>query len=58
MAAVIEGVSVSPAADIITSKADLTAAGSILVTEALHQSAARGAVGEIHMPTSLGLLWG
>ncbi|KAA8567982.1 hypothetical protein MFRU_085g00020 [Monilinia fructicola] len=62
LASVIEGVGVSAylgAAADITTKAYLTAAASILATEALHQSAERNANGEIPMAnpvaTPLGL---
>ncbi|CZS94369.1 related to stress response protein rds1p [Rhynchosporium graminicola] len=50
LASVIEGVGVSAylgAAPLVTSKAYLTAAGAILVTEALHQSQQRNAIGEV-----------
>ncbi|KUJ09909.1 uncharacterized protein LY89DRAFT_266061 [Mollisia scopiformis] len=57
LASVIEGVGVSAylgAAPLVTSKAYLSAAGAILVTEALHQSTTRGAIGEIPMANVFG----
>jgi hypothetical protein len=50
LASVIEGVGVSAylgAAPLVTSKAYLTAAGAILVTEALHQSLQRNTIGAV-----------
>ncbi|CUM53045.1 uncharacterized protein AC631_05702 [Debaryomyces fabryi] len=57
LAATIEGVGVSAylgASPMVMSKQYLTAAASILVTEALHQSAARNAIGEVPMVNPLG----
>lgn len=57
LAATIEGVGVSAyigASPLVTSKDYLTAAASILATEAIHQSAARNAVGEIPMANPFG----
>lgn len=57
LAATVEGVGVSAyigASPLVTDKSYLTAAASILATEALHQSAARNAVGEIPMANPFG----
>lgn len=50
LSAIVEGVGTSAylgGAPLITSKAYLTVAGSILVTEALHTSMQRGAIGAV-----------
>lgn len=57
LAATVEGVGVSAyigASPLVTSKDYLTAAASILATEAIHQSAARNAVGELPMANPFG----
>ncbi|SCU87721.1 LAME_0D11210g1_1 [Lachancea meyersii CBS 8951] len=57
LAATVEGVGASAylgAAPLVTSKTYLTAAASILVTEAIHQSALRNAAGEVPMANPFG----
>ena len=57
LAAVVEGLSVSAylgAAPAITTKAYLTAAGSIIVTEALHQATHRNVIRDIPMANVFG----
>lgn len=57
LSSVLEGVGTSAylaGAPLITSKAYLTVAGSILVTEALHTSYQRAAVGEVPMANPYG----
>lgn len=57
LAATVEGVGVSAyigASPLVTSKDYLTAAASILATEAIHQSSARNAVGELPMANPFG----
>lgn len=57
LAATVEGVGASAylgAAPFVTSKTYLTDAASILVTEAIHQSALRGAAGQVPMANPFG----
>lgn len=57
LSATIEGLGVSAylgGAPLIASKTYLTIAGSILVTEAIHQSAARNAAGLLPMANAYG----